>query len=93
METTVQYRMMLQIYYLIRRSTRWFLRNRKPNMDIQKAINEFRPAVAEINKHLPQLLDGADKETFDIGVTYLLENKVPEKLPNAGGLQWIIHGA
>lgn len=79
-DPTVQYRMMLQIYYLIRRATRWFLRNRKPNIDIQKTIDDFAPSINELTKHLPQLLDGPDKETYDMAVNYLIEQHVPEKL-------------
>ncbi len=79
-ETTIQYRMMLQIYYLIRRATRWFLRNRKPNLDIQKNIDDFSQPINDLIKHLPQLLDGPDKEAFEIGMDYLKENDVPEKL-------------
>ncbi|MBV9576228.1 MAG: NAD-glutamate dehydrogenase, partial [Gammaproteobacteria bacterium] len=77
---TAQYRMMLQIYYLIRRATRWFLRNRKPTIDIEETIAIFGPAVAELNKKLPQLLDDPDKEAFNAAISYLTEQGVPEKL-------------
>jgi len=77
---TIQYRMMLQTYYLVRRATRWFLRNRKPNIDIQKTIDDFSPYLAELVKRLPGLLDGPDKEAYDTAVAYLIENNVPEKL-------------
>ncbi len=78
---TVQFRMMLQIYYLIRRATRWFLRNRKPiNLDIQKTIDDFAPALLELNKNLPDLLDHPDKEAFDAAVNYLTDQNVPDKL-------------
>lgn len=76
----IQYRMMLQLYYLIRRATRWFLRNRKSTIDIQKTIDDFAPSITELFKHLPQLLDGPDREAFDTAVTYLQEQEVPEKL-------------
>lgn len=76
----IQYRMMLQVYYLIRRSTRWFLRNRKPNMDIQATINQFAPAIVELVKNLPQVLDGPDKDVFETSITYLTEQGVPPKL-------------
>jgi glutamate dehydrogenase len=76
----IQYRMMLQIYYLIRRATRWFLRNRKPNIEIQKTIDDFAPRIADLVKQLPHLLDKQDKEAFDTAVTYLIEQAVPEKL-------------
>jgi glutamate dehydrogenase len=76
----VQYRMMLQTYYLIRRATRWFLRNRKPNIDIQKTIDEFAPKIAELAKHLPDVLDEPDKEAHETAYQYLIEQSVPEKL-------------
>lgn len=76
----VQYRMMLQIYYLIRRSTRWFLRNRKPNMDIEKTIEYFAPAIKGLIKHLPQYLDAPDREGFDTAIHYLMDQEVPEKI-------------
>jgi glutamate dehydrogenase len=77
---TIQYRMMLQIYYLIRRATRWFLRNRKPSINIQETIDDFEPSISELNKHLPQYLDSNDKETFDTSVSYLVDQGVPSQL-------------
>jgi glutamate dehydrogenase len=76
----IQYRMMLQIYYLIRRATRWFLRNHKPNIDIQFMIDSFSPAIATLAKDLPFLLDGPDKEAYNTAISYLTEHNVPEKL-------------
>lgn len=77
---TVQYRMMLQIYYLIRRATRWFLRNRKPNIDIQKNIDDFSLPIAKLASDLPELLDGPDKFAYDSTIHYLVGEGVPEKL-------------
>lgn len=79
-EPAIQYRMMLQLYYLIRRATRWFLRNRKTSLDIQDTIDNFSPAVDELIKQLPVLLDRPDKEAFDMAIHYLQEQNVPEKL-------------
>lgn len=79
-DPNIQYRMMLQIYFLIRRSTRWFLRNRKPNLDITRTIQEFRPAILELSKHMPQLLDEPDRDAFEIAVKYLVDQSIPEKL-------------
>lgn len=79
-DPNIQYRMMLQIYYLIRRATRWILRNRKPNLDIDQTIAEFRGSVIELSKHLPQLLDNQDRDAFDIAIKYLIDQNIPEKL-------------
>ena len=76
----IQYRMMLQTYYLIRRATRWFLRNRKGNLPIQKTIDDFAPRIAELAKRLPHVLDAPDKEAYDAAFEYLMEQGVPEKL-------------
>lgn len=76
----VQYRMMLQIFYVIRRATRWFLRNRKKQLHITHLIQDFGPAIEELSKQLPNLLDLNDKETFDLAVHYLIEQNVPEKI-------------
>ena len=76
----IQYRMMLQIFYLIRRATRWFLRNRKPSMDIQKSIDDFTPAISAITKHFSQILDGPGRETFEAVASHFIDEGVPEKL-------------
>ena len=70
----------MQIYYLIRRATRWFLRNRKHGIDIQKAIDEFSKPIKDIIGQLPKLLNGPDKEAYDTAIQYLTEQGVPEKL-------------
>ncbi|MHB1221427.1 MAG: NAD-glutamate dehydrogenase [Gammaproteobacteria bacterium] len=76
----IQYKMMLIFYYLIRRATRWFLRNRKPNLDIQQTIADFEGPLTEIAKHLPHLLDGLGKEKYDATIKELVDQGVPEKL-------------
>lgn len=76
----IQYKMMLQLYYLVRRATRWFLRNRKANIDIQHSYEDFEPSITHLVKHLPLLLDETDKNTFEREIHYLVEHGVPEKL-------------
>lgn len=75
-----QYQMMVQIYLLIRRATRWMLRNRKPSMDIQKTIDDFAPAVSELVQHIPELLDEPDKDSFNAVTSFLSEQGVPDQL-------------
>ncbi|MBA3660564.1 MAG: NAD-glutamate dehydrogenase [Gammaproteobacteria bacterium] len=76
----IQYRMMLQIYYLIRRSTRWFLRNRKPNINIEQTIADFSLHITELITQLPHLLDVPDKEAYQAAIHYFTEQGVPDKL-------------
>ena len=54
---SVQHKMMLQIYYLIRRATRWFLRNSKPDIPIEKTIENFNQPLTELTKKLPTLFN------------------------------------
>jgi len=75
-----QFKMMMQSYYLVRRATRWFLRNRKPNLPIQKNIDDFAPYIAELVKRLSSVLDEPDKEIYEKAVHDLLDQSVPEKL-------------
>lgn len=79
-DITVQYKMMLQIYYLIRRATRWFLRNRKQQIDIQKIVDTFSPPIAELSEHLGELLDGPENDALFLSISYLTEKGVPEEL-------------
>lgn len=82
-EATVQYRMMLQVYYLIRRATRWFLRNRKPDIAIQPTIDHFASGVTALIQQLPQLLDPIGQEAFDSAIQYYVDSGVPNSLAQA----------
>jgi glutamate dehydrogenase len=79
-EPAVQYRMMLQLYHLIRRSTRWFLRNRKSSIDIPASIETFTPAIRQLTARLPQLLDAPDKDLLDASIAQYIAQGVPERL-------------
>ncbi len=76
---TQQY-LMMQLFYLVRRGTRWFLRNRKPDMDIQKTIVTFAPLIAELISKLSKLLPEENSEMLNIEVSSLIEKGVPEIL-------------
>ncbi len=78
--TSVQQKMMLQIYFLTRRATRWFLRNQKPNLVIEDTINYFSKPIAELIEELPGLLTESDQESLNIEMGSLLDQGVPESL-------------
>jgi len=75
-----QQRMMLHLYYLIRRSTRWFLRNRKPEINIQATIDDFAPSIHELISQLPNILPESDKELVKVEMQNLIEEGVPTGL-------------
>ncbi len=76
----IQQKMMLQIYYLIRRATRWFLRNRKPEMDIQQTIDDFAQPIRELIKQLPKLISEADVAQLEADTASFVEQGVPDEL-------------
>src|SRR5439155_7139028 len=76
----VQQKMMLQIYYLIRRAARWFLRTRKPDVNIEETIQDFAEPIKELKKRIPKLLSGYDKTALDAEVQTLIAQNVPSQL-------------
>ncbi len=79
-DSHTQYRMMLHLYYLIRRATRWFLRNRMENLDIEASVATFKPAIESLMQSLPSLLDGPDKEAYDAVIEQYSLDNVPKAL-------------
>jgi glutamate dehydrogenase len=78
--TSAQQKMMLLMYYLIRRSTRWFLRNRKPELDIQQTIDNFTPLIEELIAQIPRILSANDQERLIAEIQQLTEQGVPPLL-------------
>lgn len=78
-DAKVQYSMLLDVIRLVRRATRWLLRNRK-RMDISTTIDQFKENVAGILTRMPKLLLGADKDAMDKRMAELVEKKVPEAI-------------
>jgi glutamate dehydrogenase len=49
---------------LLRRATRWLLRNRKNNLNIRDNIQYFQAAIVELMQNLPHLLDSATLQQY-----------------------------
>lgn len=60
-DATIQHQMTDEVVRLIRRATRWFLRNRREHMDIENTINHFSDHVLGLFRRLPRLILGDDK--------------------------------
>lgn len=82
-KTSVQQKMMLQLYYLIRRATRWFLRMRKPDINIEQTIKDFSKPISELIDQLPELLTQNDRDALSAEIQLLVAEGVPEKLARA----------
>jgi glutamate dehydrogenase len=76
----VQQKMMLQLYNLIRRATRWFLRTRKPDLVILDTIHDFAQPIADLIQDLPSLLVGDDQQYFVTEMKNYILAGVPELL-------------
>jgi glutamate dehydrogenase len=75
----VQYDMMLDLMRLIRRATRWFLRQRL-GLSTRDAIEYFAPRVAQLQEEVGDLLRGEERQRWEAKRDELLELGVPEQL-------------
>ncbi len=76
----VQMDMMLDIIRLIRRATRWFLRNRPVGVDIDETVSQFAPQVAELRQGLGDFLMGSQKEAWQSLTNHYVTAHVPKAL-------------
>ncbi|WP_028294353.1 NAD-glutamate dehydrogenase [Oceanobacter kriegii] len=78
--TELQEDMMSELMRLVRRATRWFLRNRRYSIDIEAEVASFRPAVAAIAGNLGDALRGSALERWQSAYQARLDQGVPEQL-------------
>ena len=79
-DTKIQYQINVEAIRLIRRASRWLLRNRRDKLGIAGAIGHFSDHVAAIYSRLPKLLLGADKQAMDDQQKALIGQYVPSGL-------------
>ncbi|MEL7047161.1 MAG: EAL domain-containing protein, partial [Pseudomonadota bacterium] len=72
--------MMLELIRLIKRSTRWLLRNRRHHMSPSASIEEFLDGATELLGELPELLRGRAAEAYLAQRDRFLDAGVPEEL-------------
>ncbi len=75
-----QLKMMTDISRVIRRATRWFLRNRRGTLDVQQVIDHFQPKINEISANLLHFIRGELKENYENSMQDLLQQGVPDAL-------------
>ena len=54
--------MQADLMRLVRRASRWFLRNRRQNLNIAAEVECFRPAVDALIRRMGELLQGSAHE-------------------------------
>ena len=77
---TVQMEMMVQYVRLLRRSTRWFLRSNRMNLDIASTVELYGPGIERLKKVIPTILSVKQKARLDTHISDLKEKGVPAKL-------------
>ncbi|WP_221799550.1 NAD-glutamate dehydrogenase [Oceanobacter mangrovi] len=78
--TDIQEDMMAELMRLVRRATRWFLRNRRASINIEAEVKHFQPAVADIAANLGSAVRGSALERWERSYKVRLEQGVPEEL-------------
>jgi glutamate dehydrogenase len=76
----VQMQLMVDLVRLMRRSSRWLLRNRRVDLNPADAIREFHTGVAELEVALPSMLQGNAAERVRERYESLTEASVSEDL-------------
>ena len=60
----VQADMMSRLMRLVRRASRWFLRNRRTDMDVAAEVKSFKASADSVRNNLSQWLQGSTQETW-----------------------------
>ena len=77
---STQTQMLLACRRLAERGTRWFLRNRRPPLDVASTIETFRAAAATVADALPELVHGSMAEGLQRATEALVISDVPEDI-------------
>ncbi|WP_404325308.1 NAD-glutamate dehydrogenase [Cobetia sp. UIB-001] len=75
----LQYRMMSDLMRLMRRATRWFLRQRS-SMGVKECIGHFAPRLAQLSESIGERLKGEARENWEARRDSYVEAGVPEAL-------------
>ncbi|MDZ7852258.1 MAG: NAD-glutamate dehydrogenase [Halomonas sp.] len=75
----VQYSVMLDLMRMLRRATRWFLRNRT-GMSTRDAIDFFAPRLAQLQENIGERLRGEEFNAWEVRRNELTEAGLPEAL-------------
>lgn len=79
-DPNIQFKMLQEVNRLVRRGTRWFLRNRGIAFSIEDAIAHFAPKVNEVSDVLLNLALTEESDVTDEFLKELLSAHVPEAL-------------
>jgi glutamate dehydrogenase len=78
--SSLQIELMLRMMRRVRRAARWFLRNRRSQLDPTREVELFAPAVARLQTAMPELLQGEQLEAWQQYGKQLREGGLPDEL-------------
>ena len=78
-DSEVQIEMMIMVGRLVRRATRWFLKNHRNLDDLESTINLYKPGVEFLYQNLGKLLIGEGREHLEEHRQAYLKAGVPEE--------------
>jgi glutamate dehydrogenase len=76
----VQADMMSRLMRLVRRASRWFLRNRRTDMDVAAEVESFKASADSVRNNLSQWLKGSTQKVWQGRFDKYMEQGVPEKV-------------
>ena len=79
-ETALKMKLLHELNRLIRRATRWFLRNRRGGLNILETIQHFKPKLSMIQESLSTILKGLAKESYEKNYQRLVDEKLPNEI-------------
>jgi glutamate dehydrogenase len=79
-DAQLQLSMLIDGRRLVERATRWLVRANPGAIDIARTTRDVEPGAAMLASALPDVLDGADRESFDVRSAELIDGGVPAQL-------------
>ena len=76
----LQLMMMGELMSLIRRASRWLIRNRRSKLNVSENVESFAKGISQISKALPTYLKGSTKQAWQDKYDGLVEQGVPKEL-------------
>ncbi|MFT7410209.1 MAG: glutamate dehydrogenase [Oleispira sp.] len=74
----IQADMMCRLRRLVRRASRWFLRNRRTDMDVATEVESFKASADSVRNNLSQWLKGSTQATWQGRFDQYTQHAVPE---------------
>lgn len=79
-DDAVQSSLLIDTSRQLERGTKWFLRSRRLNEDMESTIAHFTPNVEALSKRLTELLDADGRARVDAAVSHYVAGGVPREL-------------